>query len=60
MKQIIITISPTGETKLETKGYSGAACKDGSKFLEQSLGTKTGETLTSDYYKTTTGPQVTQ
>lgn len=51
-KQIILTISPTGETTVETKGYIGAACKAGSKFVEDALGTKTSEKLTAEYHQT--------
>lgn len=59
-KQIILTIAPDGAIKLETKGYAGASCKAGSQFLEQSLGIKGKETLTADYYQTTTSPTVQQ
>ncbi|MCH7727466.1 MAG: DUF2997 domain-containing protein, partial [Planctomycetes bacterium] len=31
MKTIEIIVSPTGETKIETKGFSGAECRDASK-----------------------------
>ncbi len=34
MKTIEITINPTGETKVETRGFSGASCRDASRFLE--------------------------
>jgi hypothetical protein len=60
MKTIIVTIAPSGETKIETKGYTGASCKDGSRFLEEALGTKTTETLTPEFHKTATGQQVRQ
>ena len=60
MKIIEITISPTGETKVETKGYTGANCLDGSRFIEQALGNKTAEKITPEYHKQPTGQQVTQ
>ena len=60
MKIIIIDISPTGETKITTKGYTGANCRDGSRFIEQALGNKTAEQLTPEYHKQPTGQQVTQ
>ena len=51
MSQIIeIIVSPQGETTLETKGFSGSSCRDASKFLEQALGQRTNETLTSEFY----------
>ncbi len=45
MKTIEIVVSPTGETRVETKGFSGSACRDASKFLEQALGKRTNEQL---------------
>ena len=60
MKQIIITIAPDGETTVETKGYSGPACKDGSKFVEDALGNKTAERLTAEYHKPAVKEQVKQ
>ena len=50
-KQIIIVISETGETTVQTKGYTGPACKDASRFLEEALGTKTAEQLTPEYHQ---------
>jgi hypothetical protein len=38
-QQIIeVIVSPTGETKLQTKGFAGASCQQASKFLEAALG----------------------
>ena len=50
MKQIEITITPTGETVLETKGFSGPECREASAFLEAALGTRAAERLTSEFY----------
>ena len=33
-KTIEITVSPTGETKVETKGFTGGECRDASQFVE--------------------------
>ncbi len=49
-KIIEIIVSPTGETKIETKGFSGAECRDASKFIEEALGKCTGENLTGEFY----------
>ena len=54
MKTIEVTVSPTGETKLETNGFSGESCRDASKFLENALGDKTAEQLTADFYREAT------
>jgi len=50
-KTIEIVISPTGETKVETKGFSGGECRDASKFVEVALGQKTGEQTTGEFYQ---------
>ncbi len=56
-KKIIITVSATGETTVQTHGYTGPSCKDASRFIEEALGEKTGEQLTADYHRTATGNQ---
>jgi hypothetical protein len=50
-KKIIITVSDTGETTVQTTGYTGPACKDASRFIEQALGEKTAEQLTPEYHQ---------
>jgi hypothetical protein len=50
-QQIIeVVVSPTGETKVETKGFAGAGCRDASKFLETALGLRASEQLTAEYH----------
>lgn len=52
MNRIIeITVSPTGETKIETKGFTGSSCQQASRFIEQALGQQVGEKLTCEYYQ---------
>lgn len=53
MKQIQITVSPTGETKVETKGFTGGECREASRFIEQALGQRTSEQLTPEFYQQT-------
>lgn len=48
---IEVTVSPTGETTVQTKGYAGNDCLQASRFLEQVLGVTTNERLTSEYYE---------
>ena len=49
--QIIeVIISTTGETSVQTKGFTGASCRDASRFLEDALGASTGEQLTSEFF----------
>jgi hypothetical protein len=49
-KTIEIIVSPKGETKVETKGYSGAECREASKFVEQALGQRTDEQLKAEFH----------
>ena len=49
-KIIEIIVSPKGETTVQTKGFAGSSCRDASKFVEQALGQRTGERLTSEFY----------
>lgn len=51
MKIIEITISPSGETKLETRGCVGSECQKASADLQQALGIATAETLKSEFYE---------
>jgi hypothetical protein len=52
MRTIEITVDPKGNTRVETKGFTGESCKEASRFVEQALGKATGETLTAEYYRT--------
>ena len=59
MSQFIeIVISPNGQTKLETKGFTGQPCRDASRFLEQALGQQVGEQLTAEFYQTQPTEQI--
>jgi hypothetical protein len=51
MKSIEIFVSPTGQTTIETKGFSGASCQEASQFLEQALGTRIAEQKTAEFYQ---------
>ncbi len=51
MKTIEITVSPTGQSKVETRGFTGGECREASRFLEQALGARTAETLTAEYHQ---------
>jgi hypothetical protein len=48
---IEITVSPTGEATVQTKGFTGSSCRDASKFIEQALGQRSGEQLTAEFYQ---------
>lgn len=52
MRIIEIIISPTGQTRVETKGFTGGECREASRFLEAALGKTTNERLTAEFYQT--------
>jgi beta-lactam-binding protein with PASTA domain len=60
MKTIEVIISPTGETKIETKDFAGSSCQQASQFLEQALGAKVSETPTPEFYQTQPQGQILQ
>jgi hypothetical protein len=49
-KTIEIIVAPNGETKVETKGFAGSECQDASRFIEQTLGRRTGEQMTAEFH----------
>ena len=51
MKTITITVSPNGETTVQTKGFSGSACRDASRAIETLLGQRTSEQFTSEFFQ---------
>jgi hypothetical protein len=52
MPRIIeVIVSPTGETRLQTRGYSGGDCLQASKFLEQALGVTSSDTKSAEFYE---------
>ena len=51
MTTIIVEVSPTGETKIETRGFKGKSCKDATRELEKALGAVTSDTATSEAYE---------
>ncbi|QDU24952.1 hypothetical protein ETAA8_00130 [Anatilimnocola aggregata] len=52
-KTIEIIVSPTGATTVVTHGFTGAACQEASRFLEQALGARLSEQRTSAFYEAT-------
>ncbi len=57
-KIIEIIVSPTGETRLETKGFTGNECKEASKFVEQALGNRQSERMTAEFHQNHESRQV--
>lgn len=52
-KIIEITVSPTGESTLQTTGFTGQNCREASRNLETVLGLRLTEKLTSEFHATT-------
>lgn len=50
-KVIELIVSPSGETRLETKGLAGSSCQTASQFLEKALGITKSQQLTADFYQ---------
>jgi hypothetical protein len=50
-KTIEIIVDTKGQTRVETKGFSGGECREASRFLEQALGSRSGETLTAEFHQ---------
>ena len=49
---IEVIVSPSGETKVQTKGFTGSSCRDASRYIEEALGQSTGEQLTAEFHQT--------
>ena len=48
---IEVIVSPQGETRVETKGFTGSSCRQASQFLELGLGVQASEKLTAEFYQ---------
>lgn len=51
MKTINIIFSTDGQSRIETRGFTGSRCKDASRFLEAALGKVSSEQLTAEYHQ---------
>jgi hypothetical protein len=54
---IEVTVSPSGETTVQTKGFAGSSCRDASKAIERALGIVESDTPTAEMHQTTSTPQ---
>ncbi len=57
---IEVTVSPSGETTVQTRGYAGADCLQASKSLEQALGVVAADHKTAEYFHATETTQQVQ
>jgi hypothetical protein len=51
---IEVIVSPSGETTVQTKGFSGSSCREASRFIERALGVVQSDKPTAEMYQ----PQV--
>jgi hypothetical protein len=51
MKVIEVTVDPAGRTTVATRGFTGGACREASRFVEQALGARTAEALTAEFHQ---------
>lgn len=59
MSRIIeVTVSPKGETTIQTKGFTGEQCRDATRSLEAALGVRTREQMTGEFHATAATMQV--
>ena len=50
-KTIEIVVAPNGQTRVETKGFSGSECRQASEFIEQALGQRQHEQLKAEFHQ---------
>ena len=50
MKQVTIIVSPKGEVKVQTAGFSGASCQKATEEFERALGKVTSDAPTEEAY----------
>ncbi len=59
-RTIEVVVDPKGATTVQTRGFQGTSCRDASRFIEEALGAKTGERLTTEFYQTQSVEQQTR
>ncbi|HET6423253.1 MAG TPA: DUF2997 domain-containing protein [Planctomycetaceae bacterium] len=52
MPVIDVTVSPQGETTIETHGFVGGECQPATQALEAALGLVRSEQLNTEFYQT--------
>ena len=54
---IEVTVSPTGQVSVQTRGFAGSSCRQASAFLEKALGQVTKDRPTAEMYQSQTTRQ---
>lgn len=49
-KVIEVVVGPNGVTRVETRGFEGAACRSADAFLQKALGRAAAEQLKPEFY----------
>ena len=57
MKTIEIIVAPNGQSRVETKGFTGGECRQASQFIERALGQQTDEQLKAEFHQTANSQQ---
>ena len=50
-KTIEIVVTPTGQTQVQTRDFICSECRQASQFIEQALGERTQEQLTTEFHQ---------
>ena len=50
-KTIEVIVAPNGQVRVETKGFAGSECREASARLEQALGLRTSERLSTEFHQ---------
>ncbi len=56
-KIIEIIVAPSGQSRVETKGFVGSECRQASRFVEQSLGQQADEQLKAELHQSASSQQ---
>ena len=51
MRRIEVIVSHKGESRIETHGYEGSACRAATRELERALGVSRAESLKVEFYE---------
>ncbi len=54
MKRIEVTVSPQGESRIESYGFEGQSCLAATRNLEKALGAKQADTFKPEFYSSET------
>ena len=50
-RTIEILVTATGQTTVQTKGFTGSSCREASRFLVDALGQRGNEQLTAEFHQ---------